>query len=146
MKEQSAESGQAQDSRTERWWLVRDTAVLQVKLMVDGVRDLVLVPSSIIAAFISLLTGRNGRPGPQFERLMDWGKRSERWIDLFGTHGNATAANADEGNDADGNIDSLVRRMESFVVDEYQRGGLTRQAKERIDKALDALQSKRDPR
>ena len=30
----------------DRWTLLRDLAVLQVKLLVDGFRDLVLVPAS----------------------------------------------------------------------------------------------------
>jgi hypothetical protein len=37
-------------------------------------------------------------------------------------------------------MDEIVDKFESFVVDEYQRGGVTRQAKERIDKALNAIQ------
>ena len=34
---------------TGRWDLVRDVAVLQVKLIVDGLRDLILLPASLIA-------------------------------------------------------------------------------------------------
>jgi hypothetical protein len=34
--------------------------------------------------------------------------------------------------------------MESFVVDEYQRGGVTAQAKERIEKAIAAMQQRRN--
>ena len=30
-----------------RWTLVRDVAVFQVKLLVDGLRDLMLVPASL---------------------------------------------------------------------------------------------------
>ena len=39
-------------------------------------------------------------------------------------------------------IDEIVSRVESFVVEEYQSGGLTAHAKERIDKALETLQRK----
>ena len=38
------------------------------------------------------------------------------------------------------NMDELVDKFESFVVDEYQRGGVTKQAKDRIDQALNAIQ------
>ena len=41
-------------------------------------------------------------------------------------------------------MDELVGRFESFVVDEYQRGGVTKQAKDRIDQALNAIQRNRD--
>jgi len=39
-------------------------------------------------------------------------------------------------------IDSLVSRVESFVVDEYKKGGVTKQAKGQVDKALNALQKR----
>lgn len=124
----------------DRWTLVRDAAVLQMKLVVDGLRDLLLVPASIVAAIVSLLSGEDGKPGPQFYRLVGFGKRTERWIDLF-----AAARHSPEGNDEGGmadevNIDTLVGKMESFVVDEYRKGGVTKQAKDQIDKALNAMQ------
>ena len=37
------------------WTLIRDIAVLQVKLIVDGLRDLVLVPLSLAAAVLGIL-------------------------------------------------------------------------------------------
>ena len=33
----------------------------------------------------------------------------------------------------------MVSRVENFVVDEYRKGGVTKQAKERLDKAIDSL-------
>ena len=39
----------------------------------------------------------------------------------------------------DGDIDAMVSRVESFVVDEYRKGGVTQQAKERLDRAIDSL-------
>ncbi len=124
----------------DRWTLLRDTAVLQVKLIVDGLRDFLLVPASLIAAIVSLASGEDGKPGPQFYRVVAFGKRTERWIDLFGAARNSpeSAMEAEGANEP--NIDVLVSRMESFVVDEYKRGGVTKQAKDHIDKALDAMQ------
>lgn len=133
---------QGEMQHTERWALIRNTAVLQVKLVVDGLRDLVLVPASLIAALASLLTSHDGKPGPQFDRLMDAGRRSEKWINLFGTHRDSTARTARSEQNDDSGIDNVVQRFESYLVDEYRRGGMTRQAKERIDKALNAIQSK----
>ena len=43
----------------------------------------------------------------------------------------------------DQGIDEIVGRIESFVVDEYRRGGVTAQAQERLDKILDAVQRNR---
>ncbi len=130
----------AEDLGPDRWTLIRDAGVLQLKLVVDGFRDLVLVPASIIAAAVSLADSRDGRPGPQFYRLLALGKQSERAIDLFGAYDNAPDDVHDEYDFDKLNIDELVARVENFVVDEYQKGGVTAQAKERIDRALDRLQ------
>lgn len=129
----------------DRWTLIRDLFVFQAKLLVDGLRDLLLVPAALVAGIWSLVAGDKDRPGPQFYRLIGLGKQSERWIDLFKAYENAPEEVRREQEFAVSNMDELVDRFESFVVDEYERGGVTAQAKERIDKALDAIQRSRDP-
>ncbi len=128
------------------WTLIRDVAVLQVKLIVDGLRDLVLVPASLIAGIVSLAKSEGGKPGPQFYTLVGVGKQSERWINLFGAFENAPPEVVEENHFGDADMDEIVSRMETFVVDEYKRGGITAQAKERIDKALNAMQRRRTGR
>ena len=126
------------------WTLIRDIAVLQVKLVVDGVRDLILVPASLIAGIVSLSKTRGGEPGPEFYSLVSVGKQSERWINLFGAMRNAPAEVVEKNHFGDANMDDIVSRVESFVVAEYKRGGVTAGAKERIDKALEKMQKRRD--
>ena len=125
-----------------QWTLIRDLAVLQFKLVVDGFRDLVLLPASIIAAAISFVKSKDGKPGPQFYNLLVVGKRSELWINLFGALKSAPDdldhSAAFRGTD----IDDIVSKVEKFVVAEYKRGGVTAQAKSRIDKALRNLHGK----
>jgi hypothetical protein len=89
---------------------------------------------------------QDGKPGPQFYRLVGIGKQSERWINLFGAFDNAPPEVVEENHFGDTDMDHIVSRMESFVVDEYKRGGITAQAKDRIDKALDAMQRRRSER
>jgi hypothetical protein len=129
----------------DRWTLIRDLVVLQAKLIVDGFRDLLLVPASMIAGIWSLVSGDKGRPGPQFYQLVGLGKQSELWIDLFKAYENAPEDVRREHEFAVRNLDELVGKLESFVVDEYERGGVTAQAQERIDKALDAIQRRHRP-
>lgn len=121
-----------------RWTLIRDIAVLQVKLIVDGLRDLVLVPVSLVAGIISLSRG-GAQPGPEFYDLLRVGRRSEHWINLFGAaerlHGPASEDTHFPAED----IDKMVSRVESFIVDEYRKGGATAQAKNSLDKAIDRL-------
>lgn len=118
------------------WSLIRDLAVLQVKLLVDGLRDLVLLPASIIAAIVSLSRTENGKPGPEFYKLLAAGKHSEHFINLFGALRNAPTGIDPEEISGGAEMDDIVSRVESFVVDEYKRGGVTAQAKSRIDAAL----------
>ena len=126
-----------------RWNLVRDIAVFQGKLLVDGFRDLLLVPASLIAGILSLASGTDGQPGTQFYRLLGLGKHSEQWINLFGALRNAPPDLEHPEPFPDVDLDEIVGKIEGFVVDEQKRGGMTAQARERLEKALAALQRKR---
>jgi len=124
---------------SDRWTLTRDIAVLQVKLVVDGLRDFILVPVSLIAGLVSLFRTADDSDN-EFYGLLRLGRRSERWINLFGAADRVPAPHHERDHFPDEDIDSLVSRVESFVVDEYRKGGVTRQAKERLDRAIDSLQ------
>ncbi len=121
--------------------LIRDVAVLQVKLIVDGLRDLILLPASLIAGIISLVRHEDGRPGPEFYQLLRFGKLTERRINLFGVYSSRSNRAGDRDRAGDMNVDDLVSRMESYVVDGHRSGQLSAQAKAKIDQALDAIQA-----
>ena len=131
------------ETDVERWTMLRDLGVLQLKLIVDGLRDIVLVPLSLAAGVISIVSGKDGRPGPQFYHLLAWGKQSEIWINLFGAVKNSPDEIEQPKPFHEKDIDDIVGRLESFVVDEVKRGGVTSQAKKRLDKILDAVQRKK---
>ncbi len=125
----------------DRWTLIRDVAVFQIKLLFDGFRDLLLLPISLITGIVSLVKG--GRePSSEFYDLLRIGRRSERWINLFGAASHLHGPPSDEDRFPVEDVDAMVSRVESYVVDEYRRGGVTAQAKERLDKALDLLHRK----
>jgi hypothetical protein len=129
-------------ARPAHWTLLRDIGVLQVKLIIDGFRDLLLVPASLIAGVISFMKLQDGKPGREFYELVSVGRQSERWINLFGAIKNAPAEIREQNHFGETDIDEIVSRVESFVVDEYQRGGVTAQAKARMDKVLDKIQQR----
>ena len=128
------------------WSLIRDVAALQVKLVVDGLRDLILVPASLIAGVVSLVRTEDGRPGPEFYKLVSLGKQSEHWINLFGALRNAPPEVVEETHFGGADMDEIIGRMETYVIDEYQRGGVTAQAKEQLDKALAAMRRRQERR
>ena len=124
-----------------RWMLIRDVAVFQVKLLVDGLRDVLLVPISLVAGIVSLING-GASAGSDFYDLLRMGRRSERWINLFGAAAHYHGPPSDEEKFVVEDIDKMVSRVEAFVVDEYRKGGVTAQAKHRLDHALDLIHSK----
>lgn len=131
------ESGAPARWNPSRWDLIRDAVVFQVKLVVDGMRDLILLPVSVVAALMSLLHSGD-RAGSEFYRLVALGKRTEKWINLFGA-----AEHLPEPSDDDAfagqSLDKLVGKVESMVREQYDKGGVTAQAKEAIDSVLDTL-------
>ncbi len=62
--------------------VLRDVVIFQLKLVIDGLRDLLLIPSSFFIGVYSALVSR--KPGEPFYRLLRAGHATERWIDLFG--------------------------------------------------------------
>lgn len=128
-------------ARPDRKTLIRDVAMFQVKLVVDGIRDLVLLPASLVAGLISFLHTEDDRVGPEFYRVISVGRQSEDWIDLFGAVDNAPPEVADELRFADASLDDLVSKIETYVVEEYRRGGVTAQAKSRISQLLEKMRS-----
>jgi len=95
--------------------LLREAVVLQIKLLVDGMRDAILIPLSIVAALIGLLRG-----GPdcnrEFRRVIKLGRRSERWINLFGQQRPL------RDDQATGSMDSILSQVEDAVVEKYRHG------------------------
>ena len=127
---------------TDRWTLIRDIGVLQVKLIVDGLRDFLLVPISLVAGAMSVFRAGDPR-GNEFYRLLRIGRRSEKWINLFEAADRYPDDTDEEVRFPNEDIDALVQRVESFVVDEYQSGGVTRQAKDQFDQLMKSVRRRR---
>ena len=119
--------------KSKRGELVRNTVVFQLKLMADGFRDLVLLPVSLVATLIGLLRGGD-EPEREFLRVIEVGRGTEQWINLFGNH------DSPENSHPVASIDSLFTKLEETLKQQYLVSGISQKVKVEIDEALKAAQ------
>ena len=102
-------------SRNPRLVLLREAVILQLKLVVDGLRDAILIPVSMVATLIGLLRG-GADCDREYRRVIKLGRRSERWINLFG-HQRPLGKTGKTGS-----FDAVLEQVESTVMEQYQKG------------------------
>jgi hypothetical protein len=124
------------ETSDDRWKFVRDVAVFQLKLFLDNVRDLVLMPVSLIAALIDLVF-RGEREGSLFYKVLRWGAHSEEVIDVYSAieHHPPGDFKVNPGYTVDG----VIARLENVLKREVEKGGTAASAKAAMDRAIDQL-------
>jgi hypothetical protein len=134
------------DRDTDRWQLLRDVAVFQLKLVIDALRDAALVPLSLAAALVDLVSGSTSSKA-LFYDCAALGRRSERWIHLFEIADRMRPERGWLPTRRTGSMDDVVARLEDLLVEQHARGGVTTRAKEAIDRVLDTVTTggPRDP-
>ena len=110
--------------------LLRDGLVLQLKLVVDGLRDAALIPLGLVAMVLGLLRGGEDADR-EFQRVIKLGRRSERWINLFGHEIHPRQVRPG------GSLDQLLDRVEAVVVEQHNKGGNSDEARAAIKAVLD---------
>jgi hypothetical protein len=115
--------------------LIRETATLQLKLLLDGFRDALLIPVSLVASLVGLLKGGDDCD-TEFQRVLKLGRRSERWINLFG-HQRPLGF----GNQA-GSMDHVLEQVEAIVVEQYKKGKSAVDARDAVRKVIDEVASR----
>lgn len=117
------------EPRNPRIELFRDASVLQLKLLADGFRDAMLIPISIVAAIVGLVRGGENCD-EEFRRVIKLGRRSERWINLFGQQQPLGVEHPA------GSMDIILSQVESVVMDQYRKGKSTAEARAAVRKAM----------
>ena len=110
--------------------LIRESATLQLKLIADGFRDALLIPVSLIATIVGLLRGGEDCD-LEFRRVIKLGRRSERWINLFGNQ-----QPLDMRHPA-GSMDRILEQVESIVVEQYKKGKSASDARDAVRKVIE---------
>ena len=121
--------------------VIRDTFVLQLKLIVDGIRDLLLMPLVVFATISGLLLHKNN-PGRYLYRLLSYGKATEKWIGLFDEAEKDSMQPLDIKEQS---LDDLIKKtqsaFESKYVDETKKVKLLN----KLNSALDEINTKINP-
>ena len=104
--------------------LFRNALLFQLKLMADGFRDLVLIPVSFFAALIGILRGGD-EPEREFDQVIDIGRQSEQWINLFGNH------DVPDSTKMTTSIDVVFSKVEEVLKQQYKTDGPARVHRQR---------------
>lgn len=91
---------------------MREVLGFQLKLALEALRDIALIPVSLVAAAIDMVMMKKQAP-QYFRSMLTLGRRSDDWIDLWAT--------ADAGDAKPANVDALLMQIEQVVRD--PRGG-----------------------
>jgi len=120
-----------------RLQLIRDVIVLQIKLVADGFRDALLIPVSLMAAFLGLLRGGEDADR-EFRQVLKFGRQSDHWINLFGRGKPSRRSGALRS------MDQLLNRVEVAVVEQYRKGKNPEEARAAISAALEETAGHQD--
>jgi hypothetical protein len=90
-----------------RWRLARDVVVFQIKLGMEALLDITLIPVSLAAAGLDLVLGNWRRPR-WFHAVLRFGERCEHWIDLWGIATPGVGAPQSE-------VDAVMRSIETLL-------------------------------
>jgi hypothetical protein len=123
-------------SSNERWQFLRDVVVFQLKMLLDNVRDLVLMPVAALAALSDLIL-RGDREGARFYRVLRWGWHSEKVIDVYSAIERHPPDDFEIGRDY--TVDGVIARLEGVVAREVEKGGTAASIKSAMDRAIDQL-------
>lgn len=91
--------------------LIRDLLILQLKLWLDGVKDIVLSPLSIGAAVLDILSGPS-RDGHRLYRVLRWGERFDLWLNLYDATGRAESSGEGLYGGSRAGAETLLGRLE----------------------------------
>ena len=112
---------------------LRDFAIFQIKLVLDGGKDFFAFWASIIAVTLDFIAGRGNRPR-LFYSVIRMSERFDKWINLHGVMERLDEEGSDDGmfGVSDAGDDSLIGQIEQLV-----RGG--DEPKGRVKPPIDPL-------
>lgn len=110
---------------TSRNVTIRDFAIFQIKLALDGLKDLVAFNLSIVALILDFISGRGKRPR-LFYSVVRGSERFDKWLNLHSVINQMDESGTDDGffGGAAADDDSLVGEIERLVKRGKDKAGL----------------------
>jgi len=106
--------------------VLRDLIILQLKLWLDGIKDIILSPLAVGAAALDILKG----PTPEGHRLykvLHLGERFDLWLNLYDASGRAESSGEGLFGGSRAGDNTLIGRLEKavkgFEEEEEDTGG-----------------------
>lgn len=103
------------DNRPSKGVILRDLLLFQMKLWLDGLKDVVLSPISIIAVLLDMLRGSDR--SSLFYRVLQLGEGFDQWLNLYGAAQRAperaSGLVGDDGDDMTRPLEVWGRRQRS---------------------------------
>jgi len=124
-----------QKTADERWRFWRDVLVFELKMFIGNLRDFALMPVSLGAALIDLVS-KGEREGSLFYRVLRWGAHSEEVLDAYSPIKHELQ---DRKINPNYTVDAVVARLEGVLVREYEKGGTAATIKAALDRTIDQL-------
>ena len=126
-----------------RWRIIKDLVSFQIKLTLEGLKDILLVPLSLAAAALGLLVSGPDR-GRHLRNVMRLGRGYDEWIQLYSALDRDPDAKRerDQGAPAPGqdtNLDAYLGRLQRALAKHSRQGRLPTRARVAIERAIDVL-------
>jgi len=128
-----------QNRREDRWALLWDVLVFQIKLGLDALRDFILSPLSFGALLLGALAGGDN-PYRYFEGLLRFGRQTERIINLFGTA--RVPYDPYEGTSDHMAVDTLFANVEELLRRNVDGNRKASAARTKVDATIDELEAR----
>jgi hypothetical protein len=124
------------DPRDERWRFLRDVAVFQLKLFLNNMHNFVQMPLVlVVAAWDLIFPGK--QQGERFYGILELGRSVDDSIDIY-----SVISHREASLNKVFTVDTVVSRLESVIVREYEKGGTAASVRGALDRAIDELQSR----
>jgi hypothetical protein len=99
----------------DRGVIIRDLIIFQIKLLLDGLKDIVLSPLSIIAAGLDIVSP-TGQRGKRLYAVLTLGERFDRWLNHFNVSERAAAHEQGLFGASRAGANTLLGRLEELVI------------------------------